>query len=354
MYIKKVSLNNFRNYEEQDVEFENGINIIYGNNGEGKTNIIESIYLSSIGKSFRTSKEKELIKFNKDFCKINIDFQKSDREGNLKIDINEKKSIYLNNIKLKKTSEILGNIYMVLFNPNDMDILRQGPIKRRQFLNIMISQLRPNFVHVLNDYIKALEQRNSYLRQIKYENKSKELLDIWDEKLSELGEKIYLYRLEFINKIIEKINNVHSKITKEKEFVKIKYNSDCKNKAEFINKLKVQREIDIQRGFTTVGIHRDDFSIFINDKQVNIYGSQGQQRTIMISLKICELEIIYDEIGEYPVLLLDDFMSELDKERINSFMESIKNNQIIITCTEKMNIENCKKYLKVENGKVLC
>lgn len=353
MYIKKIKLNNFRNYENQEITLDKKINVIYGNNGEGKTNILESIFVCALGKSFRTSKEKELIRLGQNYSKIDIDFEKDDRQGNIKINIEDKKSIYLNDVKLKKTSEILGNIYVVLFNPDDINILKQGPANRRRFLNIMISQLRPNYVYLLNNYMKILEQRNAYLRQIKYENKTPDLLDIWDEKLAELGEKIYLYRKNFIEKIIIKINKIHERITEKKEVIKIIYSSNCSKKEMYLEKLKSNRTIDIQKGFTNLGVHRDDFSIFINDKLVNAYGSQGQQRTVIISLKLSELEIIYDEIGEKPILLLDDFMSELDKGRRESLLNNIVENQIIITCTDKFNIENDTKFLKVENGKVL-
>ncbi len=305
------------------------------------------------GKSFRTNKEKELIKIGEKFAKIEIDYEKNDRKGNIKFNIEDKKNIFLNDVKLSKTSELLGNIYVVLFNPNDINILKQGPAYRRKFLNIMISQLRPNYVYLLNNYMKTLEQRNTYLRQIKYENKSIDLLDIWDERLAELGEKIYLYRKDFIEKIINKINKIHENITNKKEVIKIVYNSNCDSKEKYLEKVKNSRSVDIQKGFTNLGVHRDDFSIIINEKPVNIYGSQGQQRTVIISLKLSELEIIYDEIGEKPILLLDDFMSELDKERRVALLENIKENQIIITCTDKFDLKNDANFLKVENGKVL-
>ena len=305
------------------------------------------------GKSFRTNKERELIRIGQEYAKIDIDFEKKDRKGNIKVNIEDKKNIFVNDLKLNKTSELLGNIYVVLFNPNDINILKQGPANRRRFLNIMISQLSPNYVYVLNNYMKNLEQRNTYLRQIKYENKNEELLEIWDEKLAELGEQIYLYRKDFIEKIIKKINIIHENITNKKETIKIIYSSNCKDKEKYLENLKNNREIDIQKGFTSIGIHRDDFSIIINDKQVNIYGSQGQQRTVIISLKLSELEIIYDEIGEKPILLLDDFMSELDKERREALLKNITENQIIITCTDKFELKNNAKFIKVENGKVL-
>jgi DNA replication and repair protein RecF len=354
MYINKIKLLNFRNYDEQEIELGKNINIFYGDNAQGKTNIIEAIFLCSIGKSFRTNKENELIKFDKDISSVYIEYEKSDRDGKIKIDLNNKKNIYINGIKIKKLSELLGNINTVIFTPDDINILRDGPQKRRRFLDIMIGQLRPNYIHVLNMYNSALEQRNDYLKQIKLENKSEEMLEIWDEKLAEYGEKVYIYRNEFIEKIKNKINKIHEKITDENEEIKIEYISNCDNKENYIKLLKERRKLDIIKGFTTKGIHRDDFCIYINDKLVNVYGSQGQNRTVVLSLKISELQVIYDEIGEYPILLLDDFMSELDEKRRKNFLENIESTQVIITCTDKINIENLEYNMyNVKNGKII-
>jgi len=354
MYINKIKLTNFRNYDEQEIELGKNINIFYGDNAQGKTNIIEAIFLCSIGKSFRTNKESELIKFNKDISSIYIEFEKSDRDGKIKIDINNKKNIYINGIKVKKLSELLGKINTVIFTPDDINILKEGPQKRRRFLDIMVGQLRPNYIHILNMYNKTIEQRNNYLKQIKEFNKSEEMLEIWDEKLAEYGEKIYLYRNEFIEKIKNKINKIHKKITNENEEIKIEYISNCSNREEYLKLLKERRKLDIIKGFTTKGIHRDDFNIYINEQLVNVYGSQGQNRTAVLSLKISELQVIYDEIGEYPILLLDDFMSELDEKRRKNFLENIKDTQVIITCTDKINIPNLDyKIHNVKKGEII-
>lgn len=344
MWINNIKLSNFRNYNKKEIKLHENINVFYGENAQGKTNIIESIFLCSIGKSFRTSKEKELIKFNEEKALIEINFQKSDRDGNIKIEIGDKKQIYLNGIKLKKLSELLGNINIVIFTPDDINILKGGPQNRRKFLDIMISQLRPNYMHILTLYLKTLEQRNNYLKQIKLENKDENLLDIWDEKLVEYGIKIYEYRKEFIEKIQNKIKNIHKEITENKEEIEIKYFSDANTRQNFINELKSRRKIDIIKGFTTKGIHRDDFIVYINGREVEIYGSQGQHRTAILSLKLSELQVIYDEIGEYPILLLDDFMSELDDKRRKNFLNNIKDIQVIITCTEKITLENLKYF----------
>ena len=354
MWINNIKLSNFRNYEKKEIKLNENINVFYGENAQGKTNIIESIFLSSIGKSFRTNKEKELIKFNEPKALIEIDYEKSDRNGNIKIEIGEKKQIYLNGIKLKKLSELLGNINIVIFTPDDINILKGGPQNRRKFLDIMISQLRPNYMHILTLYNKTLEQRNNYLKQIKTENKDQNLLDIWDEKLIEYGIKIYEYREEFIEKIKNKINNIHKEITQNKEEIEIEYFSDANTRQNFINELKSRRKLDIIKGFTTKGIHRDDFVVYINGREVEIYGSQGQHRTAILSLKLSELNVIYDEIGEYPILLLDDFMSELDDKRRKNFLNNIKDIQVIITCTEKIILENSKYFsYNVIDGNVI-
>ena len=354
MWIKKLKLNNFRNYQTQEIEFDKNINIIYGENAQGKTNIIESIFLSSVGKSFRTNKEKELIKFNENFCNVEIDYEKSDRDGNIKIDISTKKNIYINKIKIKKLSELLGNIHTVIFTPDDINILKGGPENRRKFLNIMISQLRPKYMHIYSLYNKALEERNNYLKKIKQENTNEEMLEIWDEQLISYGKIISEYRKEFIDKIKNKIKIIHKNITGEKEEIKINYLTDCLDENNYRELLKQRKKLDIIKGYTTRGIHRDDFQIFINDILVNVYGSQGQHRTAILSLKISELQVVNDEIGENPILLLDDFMSELDENRRSNFIENIKDTQVIITCTEKFEINNTNaKYFKVKEGKFI-
>ena len=354
MWIKNIKIKNFRNYNQEEINLEKNINIFYGKNAQGKTNIIEAIFLCSLGKSFRAKKDNEMIKLNEENAIVEIEYEKSDRDGKIKIEIGNKKNIYLNGIKIKKLSELLGNLNIVIFTPDDINILKGGPQNRRRFLDIMISQLRPNYMHILNLYLKTIEQRNKYLRQIKEEHKDENLLEIWDEKLAEYAVKIYEYRKEFIEKIIKKINIIHKNITNGEEQIELEYITECDNKEKYLQLLKERRKLDIIKGFTTKGIHRDDFVIYINKKEIKIFGSQGQNRTAMLSLKLAELQVIYDEIGEYPILLLDDFMSELDKTRRKNFLENIEGTQVIITGTEKLDIENLE-YLEynVYNGKVL-
>lgn len=353
MWIKKIKINNFRNYKSQEINLEKNINIFYGENAQGKTNIIEAIFLSSMGKSFRAKKDKEMIMLGEEKSNIEIEYEKTDRDGKIKIELGNKKIVYINGIKIKKLSELLGKINVVIFTPDDINILKGGPQNRRRFLDIMISQLRPNYMYNLNLYLKTLEQRNNYLRQIKEENKNENMLDIWDEELSNYAINIYNYRKEFIEKIKNKIKNIHSEITNNKEEIEIDYLSECISKEKYLELLKQRRKLDIIKGYTTKGIHRDDFNIYINKKELGIYGSQGQHRTAILSLKLSELNIVKDEIGESPILLLDDFMSELDEKRRKNFLEKINDVQVIITCTEKIDIEN-KEILvyNVKSGEV--
>ena len=354
MYIEKIKLQNFRNYEQLELSLNKDINIIYGNNAQGKTNILEAIFLSSFGKSFRTNKEKEMIRFNEQRCLVEIFYQKKNRDGKVKIEISTKKQISLNGVKLKKLSELLGNINIVIFTPDDINILKDGPASRRRFLDMMIGQLRPNYVYNLNMYLKTIEQRNNYLRQIREENKPEEMLEIWDENLAEYGEKIYIYRNEFIKKLLNRINNIHKNITDAKEEIRIEYLSNCDNKENYLKLLKERRKLDIIKGYTTKGIHRDDFVIYINDKEVSTYGSQGQNRTAVLSLKLSELQVVYDEIGEYPILLLDDFMSELDEVRRKNFLNNIKNTQVILTGTDKIELSDVEySSFNVKEGKII-
>ena len=351
MEINKLVLRDFRNYDLQEIEFNSNINVFFGNNAQGKTNIIEAIFLCSYGKSFRARKDEDLIKFEKNQAIIELYFSKVDRNTKIKVNIRDKKVFFINNVKQEKISDIVGKLNVVIFTPDDINIIKGEPDKRRRFIDMMISSLRPNYIHLLNNYKKVLEERNNYLKQIKNKQKEVELLDLWDEQLADYSEKINKYRTEFIDKIKNKIQDIHNLITKSgKEEIKIHYENSGKNKDDYLKKLKQNRKVDILRGYTSSGIHREDLLIYINKKLVNNYGSQGQQRTAILTLKLCELEIIKDEIGETPILLLDDYMSELDEIRRKSFLESIKDCQIILTCTDEIELDNNYKKFKVENG----
>lgn len=303
------------------------------------------------GKSFRSKKDKELIKFGTTDAYVDVKYVRADREGKIRAIINDKKTFFINGIKQNKISEIIGKINVVIFTPDDIDIVKEGPDVRRKFLNMLISSLKPNYMYLLNNYNDVLEQRNNYLKQIKFEGKKQDLLDIFDQQLLDFSLNIYDYRKEYIEKMKNRINVFHNLITKSgKEDIDIKYFSDFSDKESFAKKLKQARVNDIQKGFTTVGMHRDDFKLYINGKDVSVYGSQGQQRTSVLSLKLVELDIVKEAINDTPILLLDDFMSELDETRRTSFLENIKDCQVILTCTDKIDLERESDIFYVDNG----
>ncbi len=339
MKIKKIKLLNFRNYIDENVEFDSNINILIGENGQGKTNLIEAIYICSLGKSFRTSKFKEMLNFNKEFFKVELLAEKI--EGDIKIDFifNKKdKEIKINNNKIYRYSELMEGIHIVVFSPEDLRMVKGLPEERRKFIDRQISQIKPAYLECIINYKKVLAQRNKVLKE---DNLKEDILDIWDEQLSKYGAKIIFYRKEFIEKINDISKEIHKKITGNKELLKIEYDSNLEIKdnlenqeIEIRNKLKENRKYDILRKSTTVGVQRDDVKIFSNDIDMRFYGSQGQQRSCVLSLKLAEINIVKEIKGENCILLLDDVLSELDENRQNFLINSLKNVQIFITSAE--------------------
>lgn len=321
------------------------LNIFIGNNAQGKTNIIESIYLASFGKSFRTNKDKELIKINNNRAYVKVQGHK--RYGEISIELrlwdNKNKEIKTNGISLTKLSELLGNINVVIFSPEDLKLIKGGPSERRRFIDREISHINKKYYYNIMSYNKVLLQRNNLLKNAAYNRNLLKTMDIWNDKLVEHGTEVILKRIEFIHRLNALSRLMHRKITDGKENLEVKYLSNIKVDSKYTSeevyknfkeKLEKKLENDIKRGFTTVGPHKDDLGIYINDNDIRIFGSQGQQRTAALSLKLSEIEIIKAEIGEYPILLLDDVMSELDINRQKFLIKSLKNVQTFITITE--------------------
>lgn len=367
LYIKRVNLNNYRNYKALDIELGEGINIFYGQNAQGKTNIIESVYMASTGKSHRTQKDSELINWNSEDARIKIDFQKENDEKSIDIYMsrNIKKRIKLNGVRLSKIGELIGNLNTVIFSPDHMKIIKEGPVERRRFMDIILSQVKPGYYYNLVQYLKVLEQRNNLLFEARNNSNILGTMDIWNEQLADFGTKIIMTRNYFVNKICNIAADTHEKISNGKEILKLKYNSSIEYQANserdikksFINALEKSISIDIKRGATHKGPHREDILFFINDKEVKTYSSQGQQRTALLSLKISELKYMEEETEELPILLLDDVFSELDNERQKYLVNFIKNIQTVITCTdveylEKLNI-NDSRVFKVIGGTIV-
>lgn len=348
MYIKYIELKNYRNYKNLFLEFRNGTNILVGDNAQGKTNILESIYFCSLGKSHRTNKDKEVISWDEKeaYISVYVDKERLDKKINIKIFKEGKKGATINSIKVNKLSDLIGTFNAVMFSPEDLKIVKESPTYRRKFIDIELCKLNKHYYHALAQYNKVLNQRNITLK--KWKNKE-DMLDVYDSQLSKYGAYIIKKRIEFLEQLSEKTNIIHKEITMNKEIISLKYLTFVKNSNNIENELLLQfkkyRQKDIDKRVTSTGPHRDDFSISINNIDTRTYGSQGQQRTAVLSIKFASLEIIKELYGEYPVLLLDDVLSELDVKRQKYVLNSINKYQTLITCTGIMDI---KKYIHDE------
>ncbi|MDW8802768.1 DNA replication/repair protein RecF [Clostridium sp. A1-XYC3] len=349
MYIKYLQLANFRNYKELSVDLNKSINVFIGDNAQGKTNILESIYYCSIGKSPRTTKDKELINWNgkEAYIKVYVAKERLDKKIEIKIFKEGKKGINVNSIKLNKISELIGVFNVVMFSPEDLKIVKESPLYRRKFLDIELCKLSKKYYFNLVQYNKALNERNAILRR--WNEHSGNMLQVYDEQLSKYGAVIIKLREQYVKKLSEKGRIIHSDITTGAENIEFKYVTSIKNmdkaEEELLEFFAANRKKDIEKRVTSLGPHRDDFDISINGVDTRSFGSQGQQRTSVLTIKFASLEIIKDVTGEYPVLLLDDVLSELDMNRQKYILSSIKNVQTFITCT---GIGDIKSYLKDE------
>lgn len=341
MYIEKVKLENFRNYATCEVKLKPHLNVFRGSNAQGKTNFLESIYLSSIGKSPKTTKEKDLIFWGKNRAKINITIKKQYHTQTIEtvLNTNINKSIKINGINIRKIGDLIGEMPVVYFSPEEIGLVKDGPADRRRFMDIDISQINKNYFYLLCRYEKVLAQRNKLLKETKNFESLKETIDLWDTQLAEIASKIIFYRLDFIEKIKNPAKEVHSKITANKEVLEVSYQGiNLKSTKEIYEKLlsgyKSCLRKDYDFGYTTIGPHRDDIEITINNIDVRNFGSQGQQRLATLSLKIAELVLFEKILGEKPILLLDDVLSELDTKRCKNLLNEIKDYQTILTTTK--------------------
>lgn len=333
MYIKNIKIKDFRNYNELDLDFNSKVNFILGQNAQGKTNLLESIYITSMGKSFRTSRDTEVIGFGKDFARVYCEISRNDMDGSVEIIIDRagKKFVKLDGVKIKRASELLKNVYIVIFSPEDLKIVKEEPEKRRKFIDRELCQIKPSYYDSLSNYKKVLLQRNTYLKE---ETVDPSILDIWDMQLAEYGKRVMRHRSEFIEKLDFISSEIHGKITDGRENLSIKYAPNVDFKDDLYEILKKSCDNDMRQRTTTRGPHKDDLEFFIDRINVRNFGSQGQQRTCALSLKLAEINIIEDETGEKPVLLLDDVMSELDSMRQKFLIKSLEDIQLFITTTE--------------------
>ncbi len=331
MIVKSLSLGDYRNIEKLNIEFSPGVNILYGSNAQGKTNILEAMYMCATGRSMRTHIPKEVISFGKDSAHIQMIADKGVFKDKINIHIkkNNKKGIAINNIAVKNINELFGTVNIILFSPEDLMLVKEGPSLRRRYMDMELCQLSRIYADDLSRYYKLLRERNTLLKEEKCDNMA---LDIYDSQLVEYGIKIMKERNRFINETALKAEIIHSDITSGKEELEIIYIPDVSEK-DYARKMREYREKDIYYKSTSVGIHKDDILFNINGVNARDYGSQGQHRTICLSLKLAEVENVKEKTGYSPVLLLDDVLSELDRKRQLYIINSIKNIQTVITST---------------------
>ena len=359
MYISSLSLSNFRNYTSEKVTFSPHTNVIYGDNAQGKTNILEAVYLFSQGRSHRARTDRELIKFGEEFSHLSLDFHDKDRDYNAAVGLikNGKKNIKVNHVHIKKQSKRMNYLNAVMFSPEDLELVKGSPSARRRFIDSSISQLYPRYLTALIDYHKALGQKNSLLKTLKYKGaRSDVMLSVWNEQLAVEGAKIMEYRREFTELLNKFASETQAEISGEK--LKITYSPGIKisetDKSSVFKYLERNQRREIDLASAQVGVQRDDLNVTVDTKDARTYCSQGQQRTAALSMKIAEADYIRHIKGEYPVLLLDDIMSELDINRRSYLSQKIRDKQVLITSTDTDLTQSTSdtKLIHVENGKI--
>ena len=355
MKIKQLELYNFRNYLLSKIEFGDGLNIIEGSNAQGKTNLIEAIYFCAVGKSFRAKKEKEVINWDKEISKIKVVLEKE--IGTKVIEIifskNQKKTIKIDGIPISKIGELMGELNAVFFAPDELKLIKESPEDRRRFMDIALSQVYKDYFYSLNKYNKLLQSRNKTIKSYQNSPHLVQMLNIYNVQMAELCLKIKKYRQNFIEKLNPYAKMVHEYITSKKESVNLVYFGIEENtKEEIVKVFEDNFEKDTKLGYTSYGIHRDDIKVSVNDIDVRSFGSQGQQRTCALSMKLAELEIIKQDTKAVPVLLLDDVLSELDNKRKLKLLKFCSKAQTLLTCTEfDFDLEHTK--IKVDKGQVV-
>ena len=359
MIIKELELKDYRNYKELSIDFDAGTNILFGDNAQGKTNILEAIYLSATTKSHKGSKDSDIINFDKNEAHIRSVVSKDGIESKIDMHLRASKSkvIAIDGTKIKKAADLLGLINVVFFSPEDLSIIKNGPGERRRFADMELCQLDNFYLYNLSNYNKIINQRNKLLKDIYFNPGLKETLSIWDSQLISYGSKIIERRKMFAEQISDILQKYHYKLSGGRENIVIKYEPNVEID-EYEKKMSISQERDISAKMTNVGPHRDDFSFIVNGIDIRKFGSQGQQRTAALALKLSEIELVKKMVKDNPILLLDDVLSELDSNRQNYLLDCIGDIQTIITCTGLDDfIDNnfkINKSFKVTNGEVVC
>ena len=360
MKVEKVSLENFRNYNSQEITFREGLNVICGLNASGKTNLMESIFVSAIGRSPRTKNEKDLIKMGEDRAYIHLSLEKKFRTHkiNVEIDKAEGKKINVDGAKITRLGELIGLLTVVYFSPDELKMIKEAPQERRRFMDLSLSQESKPYYLTLSKYNALLQQRNKLIKTTDYAEFSQTAF-IWETQMAEAATDIILKRRAFIEKIGKIADEYHRKIAGENEDITLLYEPCVEGtereeiKTALLKKLEESHEKDYELGYTSVGVHREDFNIASKGIDLRKFGSQGQQRTAALVIKLAEIEYYYNESGEKPILLLDDVLSELDEKRRTALLEATKGTQTLITCTEFH--ENVEEFfeIRIDKGHLL-
>ena len=357
MVIKSLKLKNYRNYELLNLTFDPKTNILYGDNAQGKTNILEALYLSGTTKSHRGTKDRDLIQFGREESHLETVVEKNGVlfQIDMHLKKNSPKGIAINKIPIRRAGELFGIVHFVFFSPEDLNIIKEGPAGRRRFIDLELSQLDKVYLSNLSNYNRIINQRNSLLKEIVYQKDLIDTLDIWDMQLAEYGTKIIERRKKFIDEVNRIIGGIHEKLTGGRENIELSYESSA-GELSMEEMLRKNRERDIRFKSTSAGPHRDDLCFRVGDLDIRKFGSQGQQRTAALSLKLSEIELVKMLIHDTPILLLDDVLSELDKNRQNYLLDSIHEIQTVITCTGLDEFVNHRfsinKIFYVKNGTV--
>ena len=334
MVIESVELKNYRNYNELHIDFDPGTNVLYGDNAQGKTNILEAVYVCATTKSHRGSKDREIIEFGEEESHIKMNLRKDGVPYRIDMHLkkNKTKGVAVNGIPIKKASELFGVVNVVFFSPEDLNLIKNGPAERRRFVDLELCQLNRLYVHSLVQYNRIILQRNKLLKDLVFHPEYEEMLDIWDMQLVSFGKEIIRYRSEFIDQLNSIIQEIHFNLSGQKEHLLLRYEPNVEAE-ELAAALKKSRISDKKQKTTLVGPHRDDISFYVNQIDIRRFGSQGQQRTAALSLKLAEIELVKKVVRDYPILLLDDVLSELDSGRQQHLLSCISHIQTLITCT---------------------
>jgi len=357
MLIKSIELSDYRNYTSLQLDFDKGTNILFGDNAQGKTNILEAIYVAATTKSHKGSHDSDIVRFGCDEAHIRTYLEKDNLETRVDMHLRKSKSkgIAIDGQKIKKAADLMGLCNVVFFSPEDLNIIKNGPAYRRRFVDMELCQLDSFYLYNLNNYNKIVNQRNQLLKDLYFNPQLRETLPIWDDQLVSYGNKIIERRRLFVDQLNDIIYNIHKKLSGDREEIKIIYEPDI-DEDNFLKKLGENQARDIKSKMTSVGPHRDDFGFIVGDVDIRKFGSQGQQRTAALSLKLSEIEIVKNINNDAPILLLDDVLSELDSNRQRFLLDSIGDIQTIITCTGLEEFVSDRftinKVFKVSNGVV--